>query len=148
MDRPDWIEAMILQAKLGRARRDAQVDCCSAFAAALFDVLQARGIDCRMACVTLGSDVGTPAAHALVAVGDRYYDSMGQFTHEIWRRRARIHPLVKTTAVFSADQRDDSFEPDLAELHTWYLRVLTKAMQATPVTSGSATGIRMSAALR
>ena len=50
---------IILSAKLGRARKDAQVDCCGEFAAALFDALEARDIPLPMTekitiSVTLG----------------------------------------------------------------------------------------------
>lgn len=45
------IDAIIKAAKLGRERKDAQVDTCAVFAAALYDVLSAKGLQCQMVTV-------------------------------------------------------------------------------------------------
>ena len=41
------IHEIILAAKLGRERKYAQVDTCTVFAAALYDLLTDRGVPCR-----------------------------------------------------------------------------------------------------
>ena len=45
------IDAMINEAKVGCERKAAQEDTCTVFAAALFDVLFAQGVQCRMVTV-------------------------------------------------------------------------------------------------
>lgn len=96
------INAIITAAKLGRARKDAQEDTCDVFAAALFDVLSAHGIDCQM---FIAEKKGFGSwAHAVVKVAGRYYDSMGEFSAEIYRARAKIHPSVKLEIVYRGDK--------------------------------------------
>lgn len=125
------IASLIQTAKLGRTRKDAQIDCCAVFAAALYDVLTAHGISCQMVCAV---NKGGPAwAHSVVEVDGRLYDSMGEFSAEIYRKRAKIHPTVPVTIAYSPDFREDCFESDFVEMHAFYLKMLTKAL--TPPTN-------------
>lgn len=45
------VDLIIKAAKLGRERKDAQVDTCTVFAAALYDVLSSQGVQCKMVTV-------------------------------------------------------------------------------------------------
>ena len=124
------LSEIILSAKLGRSRKDAQVDCCGEFAGALFDALQSRGIVCSM--VTASSHFLGQADwyHAVVGVGGRYFDSLGEFSEEIYRARARIRPKVTIDIRFRLDARSCAFEDDMAEMHAYYLTALNKAFDA------------------
>lgn len=120
------IDAIIKAARLGRERKDAQVDACSVFAAALYDVLSAQGIQCQMVTVVPN---GLPKwAHAVVEVAGRYYDSMGEFSADIYRNRARIHPAVEFELDYQSDSRCECYEPECDELHAFFLKALNKAM--------------------
>lgn len=116
------ITDLINQAKLGRTRKEAQIDTCAVFAAALYDFLQAQKIPCSMACV-----YGARWAHLLVEVDGKFYDSMGEFSAETYRARAKIHPSVTVRLKFTKDFREDCYEPDFHELYLFYLKKIQKA---------------------
>lgn len=119
------ISAAILAAKLGRSRKDAQIETCAVFAAALYDALLARG---TAACLATAISRGlTPWAHQVVAAEGRYFDSMGEFSGDIYRRRAKLHPRVAVTIEYEADSRLDCFDEEFQELHAFYLRGLERA---------------------
>lgn len=120
------IHALILAAKLGGTRKDAQVDTCAVFAAALFDVLEAEGLSCKM--VTATPIHGARWAHALVEVAGRYYDSKGEFSASIYRARAKIHPSVNFDIQYHPDHRSECYEPEFDELHAFYVKMLKKAL--------------------
>lgn len=120
------INAIIQAAKLGRARKDAQVDTCAVFAAALYDVLSAHRIPCQIVAAVkkwFGS-----WAHAVVEVDGRYYDSMGEFSTDIYRARAKVHPKVTLDIEYQPDFRSECYEPEFDELHAFYVRMLNKAI--------------------
>lgn len=121
------VEGVILGAKLGRTRKDAQEDTCAVFAAALYDALSRREIPCRMVTAVKRGSGGW--AHSIVEVAGRYYDSMGEFSTSIYRDRARIHPSVTLTIDFEPDNRDQCFDPEFDELHAFYVKMLQKSMQ-------------------
>ena len=121
------IQTVILEAKLGRSRREAQEDTCSVFSAALFDLLMEAGVPCKM--VTAQKKDGHVWAHAVVEAQGRYFDSMGEFSNEIWRKRARIHPRVETTIHFQDDLREECYEEEFEELYAFYLKQLKKSAQ-------------------
>lgn len=116
------IDAIIKAAKLGRERKDAQVDTCAVFAAALYDVLSAQGIQCQM--VTVVPRGLCKWAHAVVQVADRYYDSMGEFSADIYRARSRIHSTVMFEFDYRADSRCECYEPEFDELYAFFLKAL------------------------
>lgn len=122
------LDSAIKQAKLGRYRREAQVDTCAVFAAALYDALQALDVPCTM--VTALNKTGNRWAHALVQVGDRYFDSMGEFSTAIYHKRAKIHPKVTLDISYTEDTRDECYEPEFDEMHAFYLKHLTKSLAA------------------
>lgn len=106
------IDAIIKAAKLGRERKGAQVDTCVVFAAALYDVLSAKGIKCGM--VTVIPDGFSKWAHAVVEVAGRYYDSMGEFSADIYRalpgftQRWRSSSTIGPTPAASAMKRSST----------------------------------------
>lgn len=120
------ISDLIKRAKLGRTRKDAQTDTCTVFAAALYDFLQSQKIPCNMACVQSAAP-GENWAHLLVEVDGKSYDSMGEFSTEIYRARAKIHPSVTVDLKFTKDFREDCYEPEFHELYLLYLRKIQKA---------------------
>lgn len=120
------INAIIAAAKLGRERKGAQEDTCAVFAAALYDVLSAQGIQCQMVTVV---PVGLAKwAHSVVEVAGRYFDSMGEFSADIYRARSRIHPAVKFVFDYRADSRSECYEPEFDELHAFFIKALDKAV--------------------
>ncbi|SER38679.1 hypothetical protein [Giesbergeria anulus] len=122
------ISEIIKQAKLGRARKEAQTDTCTVFAAALYDLLQAQQIPCSMACVQ--SVHGAPWAHLLVEVDGKFYDSMGEFSTEIYRVRAKIHPTVTVQLKFTKDFREECYDPEFDDLYLFYLKKIEQALTA------------------
>lgn len=126
------IQDVILEAKLGRYRKDAQIDTCAVFAAALYDVLKARGISCALytASYSYNYTSGSEWCHGVVKVGDRYYDSMGEFSLDIYRKRAKIHPKVNARMTFKRDSRIDCYEEEFEEMHIFYVDKLGKAFDA------------------
>lgn len=121
------ITSIIQEAKLGRSRKDAQVDTCTVFAAALFDVLAAREIPCKMVCA-VNKDGMHGWAHLVVEVDGRFYDSLGEFSTAIYRTRAKIHPSVSMAIKYRKDSRSDCYEPEFVELYIFYVKALKKAL--------------------
>jgi hypothetical protein len=124
------LSAVILSAKLGRTRKDAQEDTCAVFAAALHDELKERGIYSRIFTAAPSTRSGIVWYHAVVKVGSVYYDSMGEFTEAVYRTRARIHPRVSLDIGFKPDRRAFCYEEEFDEMHLFYRKVLSKAMNA------------------
>ena len=120
------IEALILQAKLGSARKDAQVDTCTVFAAALHDVLREAGVDCTVATAKMKGRW----AHAVVRVGTRYFDSKGEFSTAIHCVRARIHQSVvpHVRIEFSDDAWGPDYDDEFGELHAFFVKAMRKSM--------------------
>lgn len=125
------IHTLILTAKLGRTRKDAQIETCTVFAAALHDVLSAHGIACEIATAVCKGDCIRHWAHSVVKVADRYFDSRGEFSKEIYSARAKFHPSVSFEIEFQKDLRhwcDEEVE-ELDQLHKFYIKALNKAAQ-------------------
>lgn len=118
------IHQVIVNAKLGSARKDAQVDTCTAFAAALYDVLTAAGIPCGIVTAC------RPGvwAHSVVRTADGYFDSKGVFSTEIHRQRAKIHPKVNYEIEFQEDQRNGCYDDEFELMYIFYLKALQKTL--------------------
>lgn len=127
------INAIIQAAKLGRSRKDAQVDACTVFAAALYDVLWEHGIPCRM--VTALNQQGPAWAHEVVEVAGRYYDSLGEFSTAIYHVRAKMHPSVSLDIVYRKDVRSDCYDPEFEEMHAFFVKMLDKALHQQVATT-------------
>ena len=127
------INAIIQAAKLGRSRKEAQVDVCTVFASALYDVLWEQGIPCQMA--TAVNQQGRAWAHEVVEVAGRYYDSMGEFSADIYRARVKIHPTVTLDIKYQEDVRNECYEPEFDEMHAFFVKALKKAMYVPVATS-------------
>lgn len=126
------IGAVIMAAKLGRERKDAQLDTCAVFAAALFDVLTAHGIPCTL-FTAVPKNIGHCWAHSVVEVAGHYYDSMGEFSTSIYRVRAKIHPTVTMAIDYQPDSRDGCYEPEFDALHAFHVHALSKALRRPTV---------------
>ncbi|MGI9374997.1 MAG: hypothetical protein ACR2PC_02690 [Tsuneonella suprasediminis] len=124
---------LIKNAKLGRTRKDAQEDTCAVFAAALYDALSALEIPCRMITVSCGFSSSPEWYHAVLEFNGRYYDSMGEFSEAIWRKRAKIHPSVRLISLYRPDTRADCYETEFDELHHFYLKAINKAFKGVGV---------------
>lgn len=124
------LHEIILAARLGRERKAAQEDTCGPFAVALFDLLGERGVAAQLRCVAFHLSGSSRANwfHCVVEVDGRLYDSMGAFDHEIVRARQGIHPKVESRIVVKPDDRACCYDPELCELHEFYLFELRRAM--------------------
>lgn len=121
------IGAIIRGAKLGRERKDAQIDTCTVFAAALFDVLAQHGIECRM--VTAVNKSGRAWAHSVVEVDGTYYDSLGEFSDAIYHTRAKLHQTVSVNIEYREDFREDCYESEFDELYAFFVKELCKSVR-------------------
>ena len=131
------INALILEAKLGSARKDAQVETCTVFAAALYDVLSAQDISCQVFTAV------NPGiwAHAVVKSGGRYYDSKGEFSTSIYRARAKIHPTVDLVIEFKLDKRKWCEIDEYELLYEFYVKQLNKSWKSLKSKEVDATSI-------
>lgn len=123
------IAQIISQAKLGSTRKDAQIDACEPFAAALFDVLSSAQIDATVCTATFRlSHRRLPLwAHAVIQSDGIFYDSMGVFNHDVVRKRQRIHKNVRTELKLEKDIRDFN-EKEWSEMHKFYFEALSKSL--------------------
>lgn len=117
------INNLILTAKLGAARKDAQVETCTIFAAALYDVLLGLGFHCEI----FTAELKGMWAHSLVGVGGRFYDSKGEFSTKIHCERMRIRPSVTLEIQYTKDNRDWCELDEFALLHEFYVKKLKNA---------------------
>jgi hypothetical protein len=105
------IVELIKTAKIGRERKDAQVDSCAAFAAALYDVLAENGFAPSMvtACYR-GATVETTWYHAVVEVDGKMYDSLGEFSTEIMRQRIKAGKNSAYELKYEPEPREDCYD--------------------------------------
>ncbi|MCS4088577.1 hypothetical protein [Rhizobium sp. BK176] len=107
------IAELIKSAKIGRERKDAQIDSCSAFAAALYDVLEENGYSPSLVNASYrGATIERTWHHLVVEVDGTMYDSLGEFSTEIMRARSKIHPTVSYELKYSPEIRDDCYDED------------------------------------
>lgn len=125
MDIPELIKT----AKLGSERKAAQEDTCSAFAAALHDVLSDNGLFPSLIEVSYrGSTVERTWYHQVVEVDGKMYDSLGEFSTDIIRKRLKIHPSVAYPLGYKPDRREGCYdEEELGEVYDFVHLELTKA---------------------
>ena len=112
-------------AKLGRERKAAQEDTCTVFASALGIVLEAVGIPCTLCTATSHGVIKW--GHAVVRVGDTYYDSLGAFSPEVYRARAKVHPTVQLDIRIADDPLAGDFTEEFEELYAFYCLRLGEA---------------------
>jgi len=129
------INEIIQSATLGASRKDAQVDCCAVFAAALYDVLSEHGFACQMVSAT---ERWEGWAHALVKVDGRFYDSLGEFSTAIYQARRKIHKSVTLKIEYRKDVRSNCYEPEFDEMHRFYVKALEKAIRLQAIEMASA----------
>lgn len=131
------IAELIKTAKIGRERKDAQVDTCAPFAAALYDVLNENGLSPRMVCVGYrGATADSSWYHAVVSVNGVMYDSLGEFSEDIHKARNKIGPKSGYKLTFQRDTRNGCYdEEDYGVLYEFLVKELRKAarkLDATP----------------
>lgn len=138
----DIIE-LIKTAKIGRERREAQVDTCGPFAAALYDVLVENGFDVNLFVAGYrGASSDSAWYHLVVEHGGTYYDSLGEFSAAIIRKRLKIHPRSDYELTFKPESRPGCYEEDDFELLYDFLvgefRKAARKLKATSVNTPSA----------
>jgi hypothetical protein len=67
-------------------------------------------------------------AHEVVEAAGRYYDSLGEFSANIYRARVKLHPTVTLDITYQQDVRTDCYEPEFDELHVFFVKALKKSM--------------------
>lgn len=122
------LDGIIKQAKLGRARKEAQEDSCAEFAAALYDVLAEFKVPSSLYVVRLDL-YSEPTYHTVVKVKDTYYDSMGVFSEKSLRANLKIHPKVQFKLKFERDKRKGIFDDDTIGMYEFYKEKLVKVFQ-------------------
>jgi hypothetical protein len=123
------IVELIKTAKIGRERKDAQVDTCAAFGAALYDVLAENGFSPSLvtACYR-GVSVDRTWYHQVVEVEGKMYDSLGEFSTDIVRARLKIHPKVDYQLAYTPERREGCYDDDDFQLvYEFLLKELRKA---------------------
>jgi hypothetical protein len=131
------IEALLKAAKIGRERKDAQIETCAPFAAALYDVLVENGLEVALVAVGYaGATYRQTWYHQVLEHDGRYYDSMGEFSTEVLGKRLKIHPKVEFELSYKPDSRDGCYdEEDYGVLYDFLVKAFKKAaasLQAGP----------------
>lgn len=123
------VDQIIKIAKLGSERKAAQIDTCTVFAAALFDFLKSQNQPCAMKTATFYLVPGSRPEwhHAVVEHNGRLYDSMGAFSHEAVRARAKIHSKCSSRLDIRDDVRADCYEEEFEELYLFFSKKLRNA---------------------
>lgn len=118
------ITTLILTADLGHEREDAQIDTCAAFGAALYDVLKSNGQSPQLFTVTHRDENPDWAwCHVLVRVGDTYFDSLGEFSDDIIRKRLGIEENEEYELIYEPDRREGCYDQDDFQLVYEFLLV-------------------------
>ncbi|PZR93584.1 MAG: hypothetical protein DI537_10410 [Stutzerimonas stutzeri] len=122
------VEALILNAKIGSERKAAQVETCGPFAAALYDVLCELGLTPTIKTAAFHY-LGSRAEwyHAVVELDGQLFDSKGEFSHDIARKRLKLHPKVETRLDLKRDDRGSCYEEELDVLHQFLVNELRKS---------------------
>lgn len=108
---------LIKSAKIGRERKDAQIDTCAPFAAALYDVLAENGFDVNLFVAGYrGVSADNTWYHLVVEHDGTYYDSLGEFSTDIMRKRLKIHPRTQYELTFKPEPRPGCYEEEDFEL--------------------------------
>ena len=131
------IVELIKTAKIGSERKAAQIDSCAPFAAALYDVLIENGLDVSLvtACHRAVT-VDRTWYHLVVEHDGTYYDSLGEFSTEMVRKRLKIHPKIEWDLTYRPEPREDCYdEDDFADLHDFFVdafRAAAKRLNSAP----------------
>jgi hypothetical protein len=117
---------IIQNAKLGRSRKDAQIDTCSVFAEALLTVLRDAGQKSTLSTATLKISGRVLCYHSVVTVARVHYDSLGIFNETTLRQRGKYHRDVVLDLTFRRDKPDNDDEYEL--LRQFYIKQLKKSL--------------------
>ncbi|ARM91146.1 hypothetical protein RHEC894_PC00111 (plasmid) [Rhizobium sp. CIAT894] len=120
---------LIKTAKIGIERKAAQTETCAPFAAALHDVLAENGVETNLAVACRkGYRSDRTWYHLVVEHNGQYYDSLGEFSSDILRKRLRIHHSVQFELEFKQEPRDGCYEEaDYDMLHSFLLHAFRRA---------------------
>ncbi|AQT06557.1 hypothetical protein [Acetobacter persici] len=130
--------SLIKNAALGSSRKDAQIDTCTVFSAALYDVLRGAGLRPEVYDATLHqvttygkgesrTNIQTLFVHSVLKIRGKYYDSLGLFNEEIVRGRMKLHKNIQSRLDFKKSVRDYD-EKDYSELHAFLRKALQKRL--------------------
>ncbi|MCZ7861428.1 hypothetical protein O9X98_08460 [Agrobacterium salinitolerans] len=131
---------LIKTAKIGRERKEAQIETCAPFAAALYDVLFENGFDVNLFVAGYrGATVDSTWYHLVVEHDGVYYDSLGEFSTEIMRTRLKVRPSTQWELTFTPEPRPGCYEEeDYEMLYDFLLDEFRKAarkLKATPAST-------------
>jgi len=123
---------VILNAKLGSARKDAQEDTCLVFAVALRAVLEKHDVMSSIYTATywIGNSSRSEWSHSVIEFNERHYDSMGEFSVDIHRHRSKIHPNVKSRITYELETGIDLIDDEFIDLYAFYIEKLEKSLAA------------------
>ena len=123
------IHEIIVNAKLGSARKDAQIDACTAFASALSDFLNENQITHEAYTVSYLLYEKAKWYHAVIKVEDFYYDSLGLFNDDLVNQRSKIHKnvLPHVEIVYKKDVVE--CDPDFEEMRSFFLKKLNLSLK-------------------
>lgn len=125
------VDHLIKTAKIGRERKDAQVDTCAVFAAALYDVLMENGYSPSLR--TAAHKSTTPENnwyHLVVEVDGKMYDSMGEFSTDIILKRLKINPKREYEIKYIPEPREECFDAeDYGILYDFLFQQITNAFK-------------------
>ena len=119
------IRSLIKNVKIGRERKDAQIDTCCVFAAALYDILLENDLKPKLVCASMPKKWH----HMVVEIEGEMFDSLGEFNTFIMRKRLKIHPKVKFELTYTAESRSGCFEEEYRELYKFFLEKFRKEIE-------------------
>lgn len=134
----DIIE-LLKTAKIGRERKEAQIDTCAPFAAALYDVLFENGFDVNLFVVAYrGATVDSTWYHLVVEHDGIYYDSLGEFSTDIMRTRLKVRSSTQYELTFKREPRPGCYEEeDYAVLYDFLLDEFRRAARKLKASSAN-----------
>jgi hypothetical protein len=141
------IADLIKNAKIGRERKDAQIDTCGPFGAALYDVLVEYDFDVNLVVAGYrGVTTERTWYHLVIEHDGTYYDSLGEFSTEIMRQRLKIHPRSEYALSFKPEPRLGCYEEEDYELLYDFLvaefRKAARKLEAASVSAPAAPRMR------
>jgi hypothetical protein len=127
---PEALNNLILNAKLGSARKDAQIDSCGPFAAALHDILKMNGMRSSIWSAEMHWEYFSKPewGHYVVRYIGIAYDSLGFFDKKIICKREKIKSNF--CLVMRRMSRQGIFEDDEINMYNFFYSALAKQMKS------------------
>jgi hypothetical protein len=122
---PENLHDIIMNAKIGEMRKDAQIETCTVFAAALGDLLKNRKIEHTYLCVS----PKTPHSslmwyHTVIGFAGKMFDSYGLFNADILKKRQKLK--IDLDLLVKNDVREDVDE-EFSKLYIFFVKKLEKS---------------------